>query len=137
MLSLTYFSTSTRHLGKDELLDLLGTIRPRNEALGLTGMLLYADGNFTQTLEGPTDVVEETFVKISGDRRHRGVFVALREEIPHRFFPEWAMGFREISGEESQSVPGFTDYLKAKQSPRQVGASRSEVFHRAFRQFVP
>ncbi len=137
MLSLTYFSTSTGPLGREQLVDLLAYSRSNNERVGLTGMLLYADGSFVQTLEGPDDVVEEAFRRIAGDVRHRSVSVALRDQITERFYPDWSMGFREISRAESETMPGFTDYLDTKNAPRQPGASRAEVFHRAFRAFLP
>lgn len=137
MLSLTYFSTASIGFGKDELLELLVGVRAKNSALGLTGMLLYADGSFVQTLEGPDDVVEATFARIQLDRRHREVFVALREEVTERSYPDWSMGCRELSKDESETVPGFNDYLGTKSGPRQPGGGRAEVFHRAFRKFLP
>ncbi|WP_406830634.1 BLUF domain-containing protein [Pedococcus sp. KACC 23699] len=137
MLSLTYFSTASSDLSKEDLLELLERTRSKNTALGLTGVLLYSDGNFVQTLEGPEDVVEDAYARISRDRRHHGLFVALREEIEQRAYPEWSMGFREITREESGSVPGFTDYLSATPGPRQSGQNRAEVFHRAFRTLMP
>ena len=137
MLSLTYFSTASTELGKDDLLELLTGVRSKNQDLGLTGMLLYADGSFVQTLEGPDEVVEETFARISADTRHREVFVALREEVTERSYPDWSMGFRELSKDESEAVPGFIDYLGTKSVPREPGGGRAEVFHRAFRKFLP
>lgn len=137
MLSLTYFSTSTGELGKDELVDLLARSRANNRAAGLTGLLLYADGSFVQTLEGPDEVVEETFRRISRDVRHRSVSIALREQITERHFPDWSMGFREVSRDETESMPGFSDYLDTEEAPRQPGTAHAEVFHRAFRKFLP
>jgi hypothetical protein len=137
VLSLTYFSTSSDELDKDALLDLLARTREKNESLGITGMLLYSDGSFVQTLEGPDDVVEQTFARIALDRRHRAVFVALRDEISERCFPTWSMGFREITKEESASVPGFNDYLDAQLTARHPDGGRAEVFHRAFRKLMP
>lgn len=137
MLSLTYFSTSTGPLGKDELVDLLARSRSNNEKVGLTGLLLYSDGSFVQTLEGPDHVVDEAFRRIAGDVRHRSVSVALREQVTERFFPDWSMGFREVSGAESDLVPGFSAYLESRNAPRTPGGSRAEVFHRAFRAFLP
>lgn len=137
MLSLTYFSTASSALGKDDLVGLLDHVRAKNDALGLTGMLLYSDGSFVQTLEGPDEVVEETFGRIAVDLRHRDVFVALREAVEERAFPTWSMGFREISTEESETPPGFSDYLQLRGPRRQPGGSRAEAFHRAFREFTP
>ena len=137
MLSLTYFSTASSALGKDELVGLLDHVRAKNDALGLTGMLLYSDGSFVQTLEGPDEAVEEAFGRIAVDPRHRDVFVALREAVTERAFPTWSMGFREISREESETLPGFNDYLQVRGPRREPGGSRAEAFHRAFREFTP
>ncbi|GAA2743285.1 hypothetical protein GCM10009868_16430 [Terrabacter aerolatus] len=137
MLSLTYFSTATTPLDADDLRELLERTRSRNASVGLTGLLLYADGSFVQTLEGPDDVVEETFARISRDTRHRSVSVALHEQVDERHFPDWSMGFRELSDEQTRSVPGFNDYLDGRNAPRTPGGNRAEAFHRAFRTFAP
>lgn len=137
MLSLTYFSTSASDLDRDDLLALLHHARSRNASVGVTGMLLYADRSFVQTLEGPDDVVDDTFRRISGDPRHRAVSVALREQVSDRTFADWSMGFREIGPDEARLVPGFSDYLGGTESTRRPGAARAEVFHRAFRSFAP
>lgn len=137
MLSLTYFSTSTTPLDQDDLHELLARSRDRNTGLDLTGLLLYADGSFVQTLEGPDEAVEETFERISRDRRHRSVSIALREHVDERFFPDWSMGFRELTQQETGDVPGFSDYLDGHGEPRREGGSRAEAFHRAFRAFAP
>jgi hypothetical protein len=120
-----------------QLDDLLRGARATNERCDITGMLLYAGASFVQTLEGPQDVVEDAFGRIAADPRHRDVFVALREDIEQRSFPDWSMGFREVSKDESQALPGFNDYLQAKGASREPGAGRAEAFHRAFRKFTP
>jgi hypothetical protein len=71
---------------------MLATIRPKNETLCLTGMLLYSGGNIIQTLDGPDEAVDTTFASIVRDPRHRGVFTLLRERIDERAFPDWTMG---------------------------------------------
>ncbi|XGX78173.1 hypothetical protein LQK93_00957 [Terrabacter sp. BE26] len=65
------------------------------------------------------------------------VSVALREQIAERYFPEWSMGFRALTREESQSMPGFSDHLESRATAREPGGPRAEVFHRAFRMFLP
>lgn len=112
MLSLTYLSSASELLDESALTALLSDIRPRNEARGLTGMLLYSDGNIIQVLEGPEDAVEATFAAIQGDERHGGIFVMLRDDIEERAFPDWSMGFRGVRAEEVRRLPGFTDFLR-------------------------
>lgn len=111
MLSLTYLSSATDLMDEQELMDLLATSRPRNEERGLTGMLLYCDGNVIQVLEGPDDVVDETFATISKDPRHRGILVMLRDEITERAFPDWSMGFRTVGRDDVRRLPGYSEFL--------------------------
>jgi hypothetical protein len=111
MLSLTYLSSATHLLDERELAELLAQTRPRNEEQGLSGMLLYSDGNFIQVLEGPDDAVDETFARISADPRHHGILVMLREEITERAFPDWSMGFRALRREEVRELPGYSAFL--------------------------
>jgi hypothetical protein len=47
-----YASTALQAFTKPELQALLQEIRPKNAELGITGLLLYKDGNFMQVLEG-------------------------------------------------------------------------------------
>ncbi|WP_164519484.1 BLUF domain-containing protein [Nocardioides ferulae] len=117
MLSLTYLSSVTETLDEAELVDLLAGSRARNEAAGITGLLLYRDGNVIQTLEGPHVAVEETFARIRRDPRHRGVIVLLREEVAERAFPEWSMAFRSV-GVRQGEVPGFSDFLNNDERAR-------------------
>jgi hypothetical protein len=135
LISLTYLSTAAEPFSASELRDLLRIVREKNHAVDLTGMLLYVRGHFVQTLEGSQDVVDATFARIAQDPRHRDVFIALREEIESRTFPDWSMGFESLSPEEASLLPGFNDYLAAKTMPQESGQSlgRAGVFHRVFR----
>ena len=105
MLSLTYVSSTKELLSVPELVELLESIRPKNDQLHLTGMLLYSGGNVIQTLEGPEDSVESVFASIQADRRHTGVVVLRRDQIETRTFPEWSMAFRHLGEREVHDVP--------------------------------
>ncbi|MDR6173643.1 hypothetical protein QE364_002768 [Nocardioides zeae] len=136
MISLTYLSSAIEPMSPDELEDLLTQSRAANHDAGLTGALLYADGSFVQTLEGPDEAVHATFGRILADNRHRGLFIVLNEQIAERAFPEWTMGFRRIDGVEAQRLPGFSDYLRTN---REMGLATpagrgAEVFHQVFRE---
>jgi hypothetical protein len=111
VLSLTYVSSATTLLEESQLVELLTTVRPRNDALGITGMLLYRDGNIIQTLEGPAAEVERTFAHISRDPRHHGVLELLREEVAERRFPQWSMGFRNVGDVDVRSLEGYSTFL--------------------------
>ena len=63
MIQLIYLSDLA---GRDEsvLADILASAVRHNTASGITGMLLYAGGNFLQVIEGEEDAVHETYKRI-------------------------------------------------------------------------
>lgn len=135
MISITYLSTATVPFSPSDLNDLLSATRERNEANGLTGMLLHAGGHFIQTLEGADEVVDATFARIERDARHRNVYVALRDDTDTRAFPDWSMGFETLDPDEASLLPGFSDYLEGNpmtaEAVKKLG--RAGIFHRVFR----
>ena len=135
MISLTYLSTATAPFSPSDLDELLSDSRERNEADQLTGLLLHVEGHFIQTLEGAEEVVDATFARIERDTRHRNVYVALREDVETRVFPDWSMGFETLDRDEARSLPGFNDYLEGRpMSAEGVDPlGRAGVFHRVFR----
>ena len=133
MISLTYMSTATFPFTEEQLTDLLADSRSRNHADGLTGMLLHAGGHFIQTLEGPEPDVDAAFDRISRDPRHRNVYVALRETIQARAFPDWSMSFEDISPAQAAALPGFNDYLDGNPPTGAPSLGNAGIFHRVFR----
>ena len=134
MLSLTYFSSATRLLDADELAGLLAHIRPRNAALDVTGMLLYSDGNFVQTLEGPDAAVRSIFAGITADPRHHGIFVALEDAVTVRAFPDWSMGFRDVSGTAAADLEGFSTFLRDVRAGKETEGAQ-DAAHQLLRVF--
>ena len=134
MLSLTYISSTTANLTKEQLDALVRSARTKNEGLGITGMILNSGGHFIQTLEGPTESVDALFTLIDADPRHHHVFIVRREEIVTRRFTAWFMGYREISRATAETIPGFTDYLRTGEiagltSQRHATLTSHRVFH--------
>lgn len=112
MFSLTYVSSACIQFDTVRLEELLVQCRRKNDAVGLTGMLLFKGGNFMQVLEGPESVVRATQRKIEGDPRHTGFLVLLQETLPARRFSEWSMGFRHLDPLNRESMPpGYDDFL--------------------------
>lgn len=72
---------------------ILDTARRRNKANNITGALLLTASGFAQVLEGPREVVERTFERISGDPRHANVTMLSFTPTERRSFPEWSLGF--------------------------------------------
>ena len=112
MFSLTYVSTATTLMSVPQLVDLLEESRPRNRARGLTGMLLYSGGNVIQVLEGAAADVETVFASIERDPRHHEIVVLQRKDVEERAFPDWAMGFRNVSEREVRDVMTLADFVR-------------------------
>lgn len=104
--------------------------RQNNARKGITGILLYRDGNFLQSIEGEEAAVGELFSIIARDKRHNGLMVLFREEIPAREYPDWSMAFRDLSREEEGIAAGYNDLLNANWSKADLSRHSAKV--RAF-----
>ena len=100
MRGVAYVSSATWGLGDDDLAVIVSESRGFNQAVGVTGVLLYCDGNFMHYFEGPDDAVIATYERILRSRRHHQVSELMNEPIEQREFGDWTMGF-------SRTTPGF------------------------------
>ncbi|NEV65158.1 BLUF domain-containing protein [Thiorhodococcus minor] len=94
----------------EKLLGLLLECRRRNQALGVTGLLLYGNGTFLQAIEGDDEVIDELVSTILKDSRHENVQVLSRKSITEREYAEWSMGFEQVSGEDLGQVEGLASF---------------------------
>lgn len=69
--------------------NLLRAAQTRNQALGLTGILLYDRGTYFQWLEGPPEGLNRVWDSIERDPRHRNISVLRNEPIGDRLFDGW------------------------------------------------
>lgn len=74
-----------------EIDQILAASRRNNARDGVTGALLYNQGIFAQTLEGPFEAVQGAFERIQADDRHAELVVLEAKTVPNRVFAEWAM----------------------------------------------
>jgi hypothetical protein len=111
MFHLVYVSSASQPFTKPELQALLEQARQKNTKLGVTGMLLYKDGNFMQVLEGEQEVVTDLAKTIRGDPRHKGFIVLLRRASEQRLFADWSMGYRDLTDQNVAKTPGYTDFM--------------------------
>lgn len=132
MLQLIYGSNSRYPMSELELNELLKTTRVRNEAAGITGMLLYSDGSFLQVLEGPADAVEATYARIHRDPRHHGVLLLLRCEVAEREFGDWSMAFAHAEDDDMGEIVGRSS-LRDEDFLRNVAPGRARTLLRVFR----
>jgi len=93
----------------------------RNAKSGVTGMLLYKDGQFMQVLEGPEEAVKATFRRIELDSRHHGIMVLVKGPAEDRRFPNWSMAFRDLNLPDHQEVSGFSEFLNMPLTGKEFG----------------
>lgn len=113
MKRIIYSSKATNPVDSDELVAILESCRSRNQAAGLTGMLLYSRGSFLQMLEAD-DVVklEATYSAIGADPRHGSIKLLKYTDVEERMFPDWTMGFENVDDETlAEHLDGFTPAL--------------------------
>jgi hypothetical protein len=127
-----YVSAATHDFGRTELTDLLQAARRTNKRLGVTGMLLFAEGTFFQILEGPPQTVDALYERIARDTRHAEVAKIIREPIERRSFEEWTMGFSRISRRELADLTGVNDFFGAAQCLADLDAGRTRQLLAAF-----
>jgi hypothetical protein len=111
LISLVYVSSAVQLFSPEDLLNLLQQAREKNGRLGVTGMLLYKDGNFMQALEGPAQVVRDLYTTIARDPRHRHASKLIDYATRERQFANWTMGFTNLDGVKPSDGAGYSDIL--------------------------
>jgi hypothetical protein len=110
MHRIIYLSSGIKIFSDEEINDLLKVSRNNNEKNGITGLLLYSDGNFMQILEGEKEAVESTYNKILNDTRHRNIILISKEPIKKRNFKEWKMGYSIVDPEFLNKHPEINPF---------------------------
>lgn len=126
MIHLVYVSSAIREMSEEDLLHLLEQSRNRNIRQIVTGMLLYAGGNFFQVLEGDIKDVEDIYKAIETDERNKGNIVLLKETIKERTFQDWSMGFKHLTDQDSEAE-GYTDFLNSSIEPEEFANKQNIV----------
>ena len=108
---LVYVSAAVTWFSSAELRALLDSCRAHNAQAGITGMLLYKDGNFMQALEGEESAVRALQARIGADLRHRGMVVIDSGPAQHRQFADWRMGFADLTAAPHGLPPGYSRFL--------------------------
>jgi hypothetical protein len=110
MIRVTYLSQASEPLSADGLLGLLSQCHRNNTEKGLTGMLLFGNGTFLQSIEGEATVVDPLIDRISKDPRHRDVKILRRDEITERQYSEWSMGFERVTESTLAAIPSLRNF---------------------------
>ncbi|MEO3387386.1 BLUF domain-containing protein [Mesorhizobium sp. CAU 1741] len=104
---LLYASGATNPVTAAEIENILQKSRANNAALGITGLLLYADNMFIQVLEGNESDVRALAQRIKRDPRHRNFMELIARDAPGRAFDGWQMGFKRLSPDVEEDSAVF------------------------------
>jgi|AntRauTorckE6833_2_1112554.scaffolds.fasta_scaffold26693_2 hypothetical protein len=126
---LVFVSAATRLYNDAELVSLLSKCRANNAKNGITGLLLYHEGNFIEIIEGAQETVERVYnEKIVGDQRHHHMVKLKTGTTAERSFPGWSMGFQRATKEIlEEQLPEFNIILEARQKPENVYPELSDT----------
>ncbi|MBK0054202.1 BLUF domain-containing protein [Stenotrophomonas sp. S39] len=94
--ALAYQSTLPCALAADSIDELLIDAMARNQALSVTGILLFDGHRFFQYLEGPEEAIYQVFSRIEAATRHGNVVVQFDQAVSARYFRTWSMVCRSV-----------------------------------------
>jgi hypothetical protein len=106
---LIYRSTARQELSTPQLQQLLLESRAFNRHHHITGVLLYANQQFMQVLEGERLVIQALYHRIRHDARHTEVLTLLDEPTTQRLFPNWSMGWCCLPPADFSWLQGYFD----------------------------
>lgn len=92
LVRLLYASRAAAPVTQQIIDSILQSSRANNPALGITGILCHGGEVYMQALEGGREAVNELYMKIVRDTRHREVMLLHYAEVPERHFAGWTMG---------------------------------------------
>jgi Sensors of blue-light using FAD len=108
---IVYVSAAVTWFSPTELRALLASSRASNERAGITGMLLYKDGNFMQALEGDEGAVRALQTRIELDRRHHGMVTICADHAEARQFAQWSMAFVDLDAPDEDLPAGYSRFF--------------------------
>ena len=107
--TLCYVSSAKSSLSETDLEHLFRVNKRNNTKLGISGLLVYNNGNFLQILEGEEQKIHKLFAKISQDSRHNNIIKLIQAPIEERIFDDYESGF--VMVEDNTKLNQLKNYL--------------------------
>ncbi|PPD35064.1 MAG: hypothetical protein CTY19_02890 [Methylomonas sp.] len=104
LIYLMFASSAVKKLDHQELSELSQQAERKNQKLGITGQLIYDDGNFLSVLEGQAESVQQLFQAISHDSRHHGLILIHEGALRKRVFSNWSMDYHKHKQKAGQRL---------------------------------
>jgi hypothetical protein len=127
MIRITYLSQATSNFSSIDLINLLQQCHLNNPKRGLTGLLIFGNNTFLQTIEGKKTIVEELIEKISKDKRHTKFQILSKQSIDNRQYSNWAMGFEKLTEQTLAGVPQLQHFVLSDFNPEYLSLNASVI----------
>lgn len=126
-----YLSTVNGDISLEEVNELLNLSAENNKHYGIKGLLLYAEGNFFQYIEGEKNNIMNLWDNIKQDTRHYDVMQIMSRDITEGSFD----GFHAtvVREEDKHSIGLPDEYVKALQG---LPANVQKILKRMIGNFV-
>lgn len=130
---ISYFSNLSPGSEFSDLMQIARQSAETNRKRQLTGLLLYAECNIYQILEGPRSALEQVFGKILKDPRHSGIIVLTQSDIQSRLTTGWSFGFRSTGEDiEDDIVFSYRTAEEVRQHFKDMPPADERVFIETF-----
>ncbi|WP_373976521.1 BLUF domain-containing protein [Chitinibacter sp. SCUT-21] len=93
LMRLIYVSQISEHFKPEDIEHILHSARKNNAQFNITGALFFNPKFFLQCIEGSRSSVNKTYKNILNDERHCNIIQLQYQEIEHRDFSAWSMGY--------------------------------------------
>lgn len=128
LAELVYSSEIAPGLPHDEILRLVDRARICNRRHGISGLLLHQGPYFVQLIEGKPEEVIPLYSRIQHDPRHRHCHVLHVGSIDQRSFPEWDLGWIDLSKDSSTEADRWARLLHRGPNAPSAGLQAMEEF---------
>lgn len=75
-----------------------------NETVSVTGILLFDGDYFFQILEGPSESIDQVFLRVSADSRHTQIVQLMRDYAPDRRFGRLGMAVIDMRNATTEAI---------------------------------
>lgn len=133
IFKLIYVSSASKLFSNDELESLMHKSRNKNAHFGITGCLIYSEGNIIQYLEGTKASVDYIYSFIENDKRHKHLQRLCYGSVEQRSFKDWRMALKIIPDFHS-SYPSLYQLFEDMMDRNQVDSicEHAKVFFETF-----
>lgn len=139
LYKIMYISSASESMSNQALENLLNKCRSKNQHFDVTGYLIYHKGKFIQLLEGRKITVEYIYNTVALDTRHDKIVKLCAEPIEQRVFPDWKMGFKNITPEEVHHINTLHDLFGNEVHKNQIDKlnDTTRAFFNTFAKALP